>query len=478
MSNTWADMITETTVSIDQTANKTEDTPKFDFYKEKYGESDYVLMFWNPQQPLEQWMIKDLLESIDVKARGIRVGKTGKCYADFENEEILESVKQLDGEKVGDVVITVSPVPKRADEPKRDFNAKQNVKQQNQQNDKRRKYQNQNQSSYREKKEQQEREGQNQNQNQDQAETRQINNTNSRQINNTNIRQNNNSFGRNQNNQRRYNNYNHNNSFGHNNHNNYNNYNQRRQNNTKENRENKENEQIETLKPVDPVVTEVKEIKEIKEVKEIKENEVVVLSENNQNEKNETVLELNESNEIKQREYKEEHKEMKKENHSHSNNSFGKRGGYTNTRGRGGYQNHQNTNRQYQPKDNTNQKENKVGKVIDLDAQNAEKKEEKVVPEDQKQASFSTSKPRQFGEKRGGGNRRYDTQRKGGVAAQKPKDWDDMGKKEGHVIEIEVKKEESISLEKKEEDVESDDEGWQTVKGKKDQKKKGKKGGK
>lgn len=79
-------------------------------------------MFWNPSQPLEQWMIKDLLETIDVKARGIRVGKTGKCYADFESEEIMEAVKKLDGESVGDVVITVSAVPPRDDSQRNNFN--------------------------------------------------------------------------------------------------------------------------------------------------------------------------------------------------------------------------------------------------------------------------------------------------------------------------------------------------------------------
>ncbi|EAL46227.1 hypothetical protein CL6EHI_159750 [Entamoeba histolytica] len=122
----WIDMATETDVAIQQPiVEKVEETQKpqeMTYYKERYGESDYVLMFWNPSQPLEQWMIKDLLEGIDVKARGIRVGKTGKCYADFENAETLERVKELDGNSVGDIVITVSAVPPRDDSQKNSFN--------------------------------------------------------------------------------------------------------------------------------------------------------------------------------------------------------------------------------------------------------------------------------------------------------------------------------------------------------------------
>ena len=116
----WSELINE---DVSQAAPKqqeqeqTENNEHNNFYQQKYGESDYVLMFWNPSQPLEQWMVKDLLETVDVRARGIRVGRTGKCYADFENDEIRERVRELDGEKVGDVVITVSDVPSRVAKP-------------------------------------------------------------------------------------------------------------------------------------------------------------------------------------------------------------------------------------------------------------------------------------------------------------------------------------------------------------------------
>ncbi|KAL7721535.1 RRM domain-containing protein [Entamoeba marina] len=94
------------------------------YYKEKYNESDFVLMFYNPTAPLEQWMVKDLLETIDVRARGIRQGKTGKCYADFENEEIWKQVKELSGTRIGDHAIIVCDVPPRTDTPNNSFNKK------------------------------------------------------------------------------------------------------------------------------------------------------------------------------------------------------------------------------------------------------------------------------------------------------------------------------------------------------------------
>nr|BAN41714.1 hypothetical protein, conserved [Entamoeba invadens] len=115
--HSWADMAVTSEVPVDQPKADVQDEKQkpqeSEYYKVKYGESDFVLMFWNPNQPLEQWMVKDLLESIDVKPRGIRVGRTGKCYADFESSEVMTRVRCLDGNTVGDVVVTVSPVPAR-----------------------------------------------------------------------------------------------------------------------------------------------------------------------------------------------------------------------------------------------------------------------------------------------------------------------------------------------------------------------------
>ncbi|GAB1222639.1 hypothetical protein ENUP19_0120G0009 [Entamoeba nuttalli] len=122
----WSEMIVETKVAATTTPNviKEEQKPtgSTKFYKDKYNESDWVLMFYNPSVPLEQWMVKDLLETIDVRARGIRQGKTGKCYADFEDEETWKNVKALSGELVGDVTILVDDVPPRTDAPKNSFN--------------------------------------------------------------------------------------------------------------------------------------------------------------------------------------------------------------------------------------------------------------------------------------------------------------------------------------------------------------------
>ncbi|ELP85924.1 hypothetical protein EIN_135080 [Entamoeba invadens IP1] len=122
----WKDMIAKTVVPVvpaagakaPEVVTETKPVAQSTFYKDKYNESDFVLMFMNPTQPLENWMVKELLENIDVKARGIRQGKTGKCYADFEDQETWLKVKALNGEQVGETTIFISDVPPRTDAPK------------------------------------------------------------------------------------------------------------------------------------------------------------------------------------------------------------------------------------------------------------------------------------------------------------------------------------------------------------------------
>lgn len=120
----WGDMIINQEVEI----KPQKEVKKDDFYKKKYDESDWVLMFSNPEnQPLDDWMIKELLESINVSARGIRKGKTGKCYADFETKEVMEEVVKLSGKVIDGKEIIIGDVPPRENKPKHAFNKKKNT---------------------------------------------------------------------------------------------------------------------------------------------------------------------------------------------------------------------------------------------------------------------------------------------------------------------------------------------------------------
>ena len=116
--NNWNDLIVEST----NTTNVETKVVQTDFYKKKYNESDWVLMFHNPERIIETWIVKDLLEGVDVKARGIRQGKTGKCYADFDDEETWKKVKALSGQFIDDIQIFVDDVPPRTEAPKARFN--------------------------------------------------------------------------------------------------------------------------------------------------------------------------------------------------------------------------------------------------------------------------------------------------------------------------------------------------------------------
>lgn len=113
----WSGMIVDSNVTTNQPK-----VTQTNFYKEKYGESDWVLMFYNPGKSVDTWQVKDLLESIDVAARGIRQGKSGKCYADFNDEETWKKVKEHSGESIGDLEIIIDDVPPRTEAPNKNFN--------------------------------------------------------------------------------------------------------------------------------------------------------------------------------------------------------------------------------------------------------------------------------------------------------------------------------------------------------------------
>lgn len=113
----WSGMIVDSNVTTNQPK-----VTQTNFYKEKYGESDWVLMFYNQGKSVETWQVKDLLESIDVTARGIRQGKSGKCYADFNDEETWKKVKEHSGESIGELEIIIDDVPPRTEAPNKNFN--------------------------------------------------------------------------------------------------------------------------------------------------------------------------------------------------------------------------------------------------------------------------------------------------------------------------------------------------------------------